>query len=38
MTPRLSLIAEGRYRETASNDIRIQYERTQYMLGVRWQQ
>jgi len=38
MTRRLSLVAEGRYRETASNDIRIQYERMQYMLGVRWEQ
>jgi tetratricopeptide (TPR) repeat protein len=38
MTQHLSLVAEGRYRETASNDIRIQYERIQYMLGVRWEQ
>jgi len=37
MTRSLSLVAEARYRETVSNDIRIQYERYQYMLGVRWQ-
>ena len=37
MTRRLSLVAEASYRETVSNDIRIQYERYQYMLGVRWQ-
>ena len=37
MTRNLSLIAEGRLRETVSNDIRIQYERLQYMLGVRWE-
>jgi tetratricopeptide (TPR) repeat protein len=33
----LSLIAEAQYRETVSNDIRIQYERMQYLLGVRWE-
>jgi hypothetical protein len=38
MTPRLSLVAEARYRETVSNDIRIQYARNQYSLGLRWQQ
>ena len=37
MTRSLSLVAEASYRETISNDIRIQYERYQYMLGVRWQ-
>jgi len=37
LTPRLSLVAEASYRETVSNDIRIQYERYQYMLGLRWQ-
>lgn len=37
MTPGLSLVAEGRYREVASNDTRIQYERTQFVVGVRWQ-
>lgn len=38
MTRRLSLVAEGRYRETVSNDPRIQFERYQYNLGVRWEQ
>jgi hypothetical protein len=37
MTKHLSLVAEGRYRETVSNDTRIQYERIQYLLGVRWE-
>jgi len=34
----LSLFAEARYRETVSNDTRIQYERNQYLIGVRWEQ
>lgn len=38
MTRHLSLIAEARYRETVSNDTRIQYERNQYVLGIRWEQ
>lgn len=38
MTESLSLVGEVRYRDTASNDTRIQYERNQYILGVRWQQ
>ena len=38
MTRHLSLIGEARYRETVSNDTRIQYERNQYLLGIRWQQ
>jgi len=37
LTRGLSLIAEARYRETVSNDTRIQYERKQYLLGVRWE-
>ncbi len=37
MTNNLSFVAEIRYRDTASNDTRIQYERNQYILGVRWQ-
>jgi len=37
MTKHLSLVAEARFRETISNDTRIQYERTQYLLGVRWE-
>jgi tetratricopeptide (TPR) repeat protein len=38
MTRRLSLVGEARYRQTVSNDIRIQYERTLYFLGIRWEQ
>jgi hypothetical protein len=38
MTPRLSLVGEARYRETVSNDTRIQFERNQFVLGVRWEQ
>ena len=37
MTSRFSLVAEARLREVVSNDIRIQYERTQYVLGIRWE-
>jgi len=37
MTPRLSLTAEAEYRDTASTDIRIGYERTWFSLGVTWQ-
>jgi tetratricopeptide (TPR) repeat protein len=38
MTRRLSLVAEARYQETVSNDSRIQYERNQVMLSIRWDQ
>jgi hypothetical protein len=38
MTRNLSLVAEAWLREVVSNDIRIQYDRTQYVLGVRWEQ
>jgi len=38
MTRHLSLVGEARYRETVSNDTRIQYERNQFLLGVRWEQ
>ena len=38
LTRRFSLVAEARHREVVSNDIRIQYERAQYVLGVRWEQ
>ena len=38
MTPRLSFVAEAIFRETVSNDIRIQYDRSQYVIGVRWEQ
>lgn len=34
----LSIVGEAQYRETVSNDTRIQYERSQYTIGVRWQQ
>jgi tetratricopeptide (TPR) repeat protein len=34
----LSLFLEARHKETVSNDIRIQYDRSQYMIGVRWDQ
>lgn len=37
-TRNLSLFAEVRHREVVSNDIRIQYDRTGYALGVRWEQ
>ena len=36
LKPRLSLFLEARHKETVSNDIRIQYDRTQYTFGVRW--
>jgi hypothetical protein len=35
--PRLSIFLEARHKETVSNDIRIQYDRTQYVIGVRWE-
>ena len=38
MTRHLSLVGEARYRQTVSNDIRIQYDRTLYSLGIRWEQ
>ena len=38
MTRRLSLVLDAEYRETASTDARIQYDRSQYVLGVRWEQ
>ena len=38
MGRRLSLVAEARYRETVSNDFRIQYDRNQYLLSVLWEQ
>ncbi len=38
MTRHLSLVAEARYRETVSNDFRLQYDRKQYTLGVLWEQ
>ena len=38
MTRHLSLVLEGKTRQRASNDIRIQYDRNQYVLGIRWDQ
>jgi len=38
MTRHLKLIAEIDYRETASTDTRIEYDRTRYSLGVVWEQ
>ena len=38
MTSHLDLFGEARYRETVSNDTRIQYERNQFVIGVRWEQ
>lgn len=38
LTPKLSVVAEANFRETASNDTRIQYENKFYVLGIRWQQ
>jgi hypothetical protein len=37
MTRHWSIVAEAKYRETVSNDTRIQYERNQYSIGVRWE-
>jgi tetratricopeptide (TPR) repeat protein len=31
-----SIVAEAHHREVVSNDIRIQYDRTRYLIGVRW--
>jgi tetratricopeptide (TPR) repeat protein len=36
MTEHFDLVAEFFYRETASNDTRLAYDRTQAVLGVRW--
>jgi tetratricopeptide (TPR) repeat protein len=38
VTDHVSLVGRARFRETVSNDIRIQYERVEYTLGVLWQQ
>ena len=38
ITRNLSVVAEAVHREVVSNDIRIQYDRTQYLIGVRWEQ
>ena len=38
ITRHISLVGEARYRQTVSNDIRIQYARTLYSVGIRWEQ
>jgi hypothetical protein len=38
MTRHLSIVGTARYRETVSNDTRIQYERNQFTLSVLWEQ
>ncbi len=38
ITRNLSIVLEADYRERASNDARIQYDRNEYVLGVRWEQ
>lgn len=38
ITQRLKLVAQIEYRETASTDTRIEYDRTRYSLGVLWEQ
>jgi len=38
MTRHLSLVGEAQLREVVSNDLRIQYDRTLFLLGVRWEQ
>lgn len=38
MTRRLSLVLEADYRDQVSTDARIEYDRTRYSLGIRWQQ
>lgn len=38
ITQRLSIFAEAKLRERTSNDLRIQYDRNLYAIGVRWEQ
>ena len=38
VTRHISIVAEAELYERVSNDIRIQYDRTRYLIGVRWQQ
>jgi tetratricopeptide (TPR) repeat protein len=38
VTRHISIVAEAELRERVSNDIRIQYDRTRYLIGVRWEQ
>jgi len=37
ITPSWTVFLEARHKETVSNDIRIQYDRTRYSIGVRWE-
>jgi len=36
MTPSLDLVLEAEYTDRVSNDFRLQYDRLQAVLGVRW--
>lgn len=36
LTRRMYVVLEGNYTKKVSNDVRIGYERTQYMISVRW--
>ncbi len=38
LTDNLGLVGSFEYRDTASNDLRIDYTRGQFMLGLRWEQ
>ncbi len=38
MTDSLSLVGEFYYRDVASNDTRIEYARSQFLLALRWMQ
>ena len=38
ITPHLSIVLDGRFEETVSNDFRIQYDRSRISLGVLWEQ
>jgi len=38
ITRHLSIFTDARFHEIVSNDLRIQYDRTEYVLGVRWDQ
>jgi len=38
LSRRLSIVAEAAYRGTASTDLRIQYDRNLYSIGIVWQQ
>jgi hypothetical protein len=38
MTKHLNIVFDADYRATSSTDIRINYDRIMYSLGVEWQQ